>query len=1054
MITKYPQRHTCRLIRTLLVLPSLWLGATLASAQERAATPEDNEPIILNPFTVTAESGYTAQRTLSGSRLNTELRNVPQSISVLTEDFLADMDVLNPEEAMLYSLNVENRSEYSDATQTNGTFNRGVAFNDFSGRVRGIDFAGRMRDFFSTNLESDGYNLAGGVSVSSGPNAVIFGLGGSGGAISTSYKKATTSRDALRLEFRTDDSGSFRVMADANKVLIKDKLAFRLVALDDHFETYRDGSKGDQERYFFALTANPWKGGTFNAYYEDVDIRKGLPRNLVAYDGGVTAYLNRLASGGSAYFNNSLTGAALTAEFANWGGLVERNNLNRPYWFHFPDATQQYIGQVQGSRYSVQTRRPQLVAPNPLDRYPWSLPADSPLVSGEHNIHGLTTNRHMYGDIYGLLFNQKITNDLYLELGYNKETGWSNFTSMASAVQAFVQVDVNEFLPDKVTPNPYKGMYYVDDWGQSTQDFNDLESFRATLSWDLDLTKKNKWLGRHKVMGLYTRDQTDRMWAWQRTKTVQAANVNTYVYDARSGPANGQTQYRWYLDENFTMVNPWDGWNGGLQPDGSFVYAAGNSPAKGNVFSQLNKTTGATVALQSFWLDERLVTTIGYRKGKFQDGNAGTRALTNQPDYVWGYPNIEDVDRAGDNYTPSYTADAINYGFVYHLTDTDNRFGQFSLVYNYADIFSSPTPNFYPNGVKHENPAGETGDFGLMWQSPNGKIGGKLVYYKTTAENLRSTDWRTFLENPVKQIEGKIGFPGAENSDSTNYADDIAAGRIANVNGTVVTLAQIAANPALAFNTNGYDFLGTFGMTADRESKGYELEVWANPTNNLTVRFTASMGEAIDQNAMKGWGSWIEARADYYTAWATWERSHRLIGTTATLSAAGTSVATRFGSVAPAYSTLSTIPPGEGTHVGQNVGLRTNTTVRYSFRTGRLKGVDVGATYRYREASTIGYIAVPTVDPFAGFPYPPNASTDFRATDLDQPVQGKDQKDTDIFLAYRGRLKDTRYTIRFNVRNVFDEVGTVPQRADSTGRTVVYYLHAPRSYSLAVGLEF
>jgi len=177
-----------------------------------------------------------------------------------------------------------------------------------------------MRDFFNTNLESDSYNLEGGVSVSSGPNAVIFGLGGSGGVISTSYKKATASRDALTLEFRTDSAGSFRVMADANKVLIKDKLAFRFVALDDHFETYRDGSKGNQERYFFALTARPWKGGTFNAYYEDVGIRKGLPRNYVAYDGGVTAYLARLANGGTPYYDNS----GSTAIQPGWADLVER----------------------------------------------------------------------------------------------------------------------------------------------------------------------------------------------------------------------------------------------------------------------------------------------------------------------------------------------------------------------------------------------------------------------------------------------------------------------------------------------------------------------------------------------------------------------------------------------------------------------------------------------------------------------------------------------------------------------------------------------------------
>ena len=1052
MTTKTPSRHASGRIPAVLMLLSILLGITHATAQEQTVSSSEEEAVTLSPFTVNAETGYTAQRTLSGSRLNSELKNVPQSISVLTEDFLADMDVLNPEEAMLYSLNVENRTEYSDAVQSNGTFNRGVAFNDFSGRVRGIDFAGRMRDFFNTNLESDGYNLAGGISVSSGPNAVIFGLGGSGGVISSGYKKAMTSRDALRLEFRTDSEGSIRVVADANKVLVDDKLAIRFVALNDNFETYRDGSKGEQERYFLALTASPWKGATFNAYFEDVDIDKNVVRNVVAYDGGVTAYLQHVANGGDPYYDNS----GSTAILPGWEGLVERNNLNRPYWFHNPDGTQEYIGLVRNANNSVNTIPPERAVPNPLDRWPYSLPADSPLVSGEHNVHGLTTDRHMYGEVYGLLFNQKLTENLYLELGYNRETGWSDWANMATTRNAQIKVDVNMFMPDKVTPNPNKGMYYVDDWAQSTQDFNDLESFRATISWDLDLTEKSKWLGHHKVMGLYTQDQTDRMWAWQRTKTVQAADVGTYVYDARSGINNGQTQYRWYLDQNFSMINPWNGWEGGLQPDGSFVYAAGNSPAKQNVFSQLNKTTGATAAIQSYLLDEHLVTTVGYRKGWFQDGNTGVRALTNQPDYAWGYPNIEDVDRSGDNYSPEYTADAINYGFVYHLTDSNNRFGSFSLVYNYADIFSSPTPNYYPDGTKHVNPIGTSDDYSVMWSAPNGKFGGKLTYYDTTAANLRSTDWRGFLENPTKQMENKIGLPGAENSDSSNYAEGIANGEIEDLNGNVVTLAQIAANPAMAFNTNGFDVTGntSYGMTADRESTGYELELWANPTENITVRFTGSMGDAIDQNAMKGWGNWIEARADYYEAWATWEGTHRLIGSNQTLNRSNSSVSNRFASVSPAYSTLSTIPLGEGTRVGQNVGLRTNTTVRYSFKTGALKGLDIGATYRYREASVIGYVAVPATDAFAGFPYPPTASTDFRATDLDQPVYGKAQKDTDLFLAYRGKLKERRYTLRFNVRNLFDNVGVVPQRADSSGKVSVYNFHAPRTYSFTLGLDF
>ena len=46
-------------------------------------------------------------------------------------------------------------------------------------------------------------------------------------------------------------------------------------------------------------------------------------------------------------------------------------------------------------------------------------------------------------------------------------------------------------------------------------------------------------------------------------------------------------------------------------------------------------------------------------------------------------------------------------------------------------------------------------------------------------------------------------------------------------------------------------------MTADRTSEGLEIEAWANPTENLTFRFTAANNEATDVNGLKGWDTWI-----------------------------------------------------------------------------------------------------------------------------------------------------------------------------------------------------
>jgi len=1057
MTTPYPPRYTPRIIHSFLTFLCLVLGVSLASAQEQPATPEDEDAdaIVLSPFVVSQDTGYVAQRTIYGTRLNSELKDVAQQVSVFTEDFLADIDALSPEDAMLYSVNVENNMEFSDPISASGNFNVGVAFNNFSGRVRGIDSAGRMRDFFNTNLQSDNYNLGGGISVSSGPNAVVFGLGGTGGVISTGYKKATTSRDSYGLDLRADSEGSFRVVTDVNKVLVKDKLALRVVALEDDFETYRHGSEGKQERYFFSLTANPWNGSSVTAYYENVDIHKGLPRNVVAYDGGVTAYLEHVANGGAPYYDNSISNQIQPG----WENLVERVGQNRDLWYHLPDGTQTYVGRSnQGTaRNTVQTIDPSSQDPDPLNRYRWSLPADSPLVSVAHNLHGLSTNRRMIGDIYGVIFTQKILENLHIELGYNFETGDSHYASMAQPGSAVIRVDTNLYMPDKVTDNPYKGMYYVDHWGQSTSDFNELESYRATVSWDLDFTDRNEWFGRHQVMGLYTKDQNDRMWSWMRTKTVEAQNVDSYIYNAGSGRGQGQTYYRWYLDENFEMVNPWDPYEGGAQPDGSFVYARGNAPASGFTWSQLKSEEGATAAIQSFWMDSRIVTTLGYRKGWFADGAATVPFIRNTPEVEFGRPNIYDVDRSLDTYNPEYSEDAINYGAVYHVTGSENKLGQISLFYNFADIFTSPTPARYPDNTRTPSPTGESFDFGLMYVAPNGKFGGRLNYYKTESKSLRSTAWQNSIKNPVRNLENRIGFPGEGNPEDENaYAVRIAAGEIVDANGTVVTLADIAANPLQAFDTGGFDITtpnSIHGMTADRESTGWELEGWANPTENITLRLTAAKNKATDQGLMKGWDTWIEKRANYWQAWAEWEQNHFVeLPTNDPLADGGGSVTSRFSEISPGYTTLTSI---DGIQVNQNVGLRLNLTARYSFTQGFLKGLDVGGSYRYREAPVIGYLAAPAENFFPNFPTPDGASTDFTASNLDSPVYAADQNDIDMFLSYRGRLESgTRYNIRFNVKNVFDNTDAIEQRADSRGDTVIYSFKPPRTYSLSLGLDF
>ena len=67
-----------------------------ASAQQTAAPAtqqEEDETIVLSPFQVTTDkdSGYGATNSISGSRVNTPIKDIPLPILVITDQFINDI---------------------------------------------------------------------------------------------------------------------------------------------------------------------------------------------------------------------------------------------------------------------------------------------------------------------------------------------------------------------------------------------------------------------------------------------------------------------------------------------------------------------------------------------------------------------------------------------------------------------------------------------------------------------------------------------------------------------------------------------------------------------------------------------------------------------------------------------------------------------------------------------------------------------------------------------------------------------------------------------------
>jgi iron complex outermembrane receptor protein len=77
---------------TLIACACFALGAQAASAQTAPAAPAEKDVVTLPTFTITEtpDSPYVSKQALSGTRVAMDIADIPQTVSVVTSDFLKD----------------------------------------------------------------------------------------------------------------------------------------------------------------------------------------------------------------------------------------------------------------------------------------------------------------------------------------------------------------------------------------------------------------------------------------------------------------------------------------------------------------------------------------------------------------------------------------------------------------------------------------------------------------------------------------------------------------------------------------------------------------------------------------------------------------------------------------------------------------------------------------------------------------------------------------------------------------------------------------------------
>jgi len=240
------------------------LSLQVASAQDGSSDTE--EIFELSPFTVTAEDsvGYQATSTLAGTRLRSDLRDIGSAISVVTAEFLEDTGATSVQDLLTYTTSTEVGGALGNFT--GGSTGGGGRSNldsvrenpDSNNRVRGLASATLTRDFFVSDLGFDSYNTDR-VTISRGPNSILYGVGSPGGVVDNSLKRAFFGKDSTKVSIRFGQRGTRRATLDVNKVLVEDRLAVRLAAMTEKINFRQDPAFEEDSRYYGTLTAKLFK---------------------------------------------------------------------------------------------------------------------------------------------------------------------------------------------------------------------------------------------------------------------------------------------------------------------------------------------------------------------------------------------------------------------------------------------------------------------------------------------------------------------------------------------------------------------------------------------------------------------------------------------------------------------------------------------------------------------------------------------------------------------------------------------------------------------------
>lgn len=929
--------------------------ASVEKSPSAVTSPTTSEVIELSPFTVQAEDdvGYQAGNTTSGSRLRTRLKDTPAAISPFTPEFLSDIGATSLQDMMAYAANAEVETEDS----TNGFNNsegRFATSNDYRFRMRGM-VGGTSRDYVDSAVPVDLYNVER-AEVASGPNSILFGLGNAGGNVALTTKRATADRNKTTLTNVIASWDYERFTVDHNLALIRNKLGLRLFGLYQNAGGWKYWDFNDQKRIGGALVVKPLKKTAIHINFENGKQDGSTSVNWNAAD-QVTAWFSAGRPRGDTGVVNGTT----------------RNNANNRYTFIENDNT---VYNYRQELVSTRVYGSETLLPPELSPY-------------DYNTVGPGGQRHQRFNSQSLRIEQGI-GAFDFELGYFRNE--NDVVAASAGGQPVLFGDPNTAIPPASfvgsVSNPRVGQLYLEQpWTKDTvTQKNDV--IRLTAAWEKDL---GKWFGRHRLAGLVERSESDRL---RYLKDEIFVNQNNVAITNPANPEGGQNlvyrrnyvtegDYRTYYMGNGLIPTP------EFTFGGSTYHSQYTARTKANAHAE-KAINSYMLAAQSYWWNDRLISTLGYRIDEITFRNEKEARISdpNDPRVLNKSRVLNEWDFNGTYEVNKYRPSTFTAGAVLHATK------RISVFVNAAT--NKGTPRFdrtvLPNGEVPPPTGGESMDYGVMLDP----FGDDRFFLRLTRFDTRQLRDAPIVPNSVATETAVL--LGGDNLRNI-YDALLAAGRI--------TPAQY--DEQLVFYSAGM---------VDVFTKGYEVELVANPTKAISLRFNYSYSERNRVNVFQEIFDYYNAKGPEWLA---------LASSNPTLAETINSELALVRDKLEDQLDVQSGPLGSRPH-------KFTLTGRYQFREGHFKGLTVGGAVRYQGPNIMSY----------------NRSTGII-------TKGNETCFGDAFVTYRRKAPWGRggLTFQVNVRNVTNDylVGIGRRNADASGIRRIY-LNEPRNVRFTTTYEF